>query len=258
MWWPPASRSVIGDAREHKPTSGLASVKSGKVLAYAGLRLALPGSGRVLGTLCVADAKPRAWKPSELRRARGTRAVGDDGDRAARRRRGSGAATSSARTTACRGCWTSSPVAIYAKDLEGNLLSREEAPRAEGVTRRGRAVTFPCFDQAGEPYGDLRHRGRARRHRGRAGLRDAPTGMAMIGADGRFTQVNAALCELTGRSEAQLLRMTLAETIHPDEWAARKRLFERRLTGEIRTHQTQGRLLSATGSRAGCSSTPRR
>ena len=68
--------------------------------------------------------------------------------------------------------------------------------------------------------------------------------MAMVGTDGRFRQVNAALCELTGRTEAQLLKLTLADTIHPEEWAARKRLVERMLTGEIRTHQTQGRFMS--------------
>ncbi len=68
--------------------------------------------------------------------------------------------------------------------------------------------------------------------------------MAMVGTDGRFRQVNAALCELTGRTEAELHKLTLADIIHPEEWAARKRLFERMLTGEIRTHQTQGRLLN--------------
>jgi PAS domain S-box-containing protein len=71
--------------------------------------------------------------------------------------------------------------------------------------------------------------------------------MAMVGTDGRFHQVNAALAELAGRSEAELLGMTLAQVVHPDEWAARKRLFERMLTGEIRTHQTQGRFLSRGG-----------
>ena len=232
---------VIGDAREHEPTSGLASVKSGKVLAYAGLPLALPG-GHVLGTLCVADAKPRAWKPDELAvlealaqsvmteielRAdvEGRRDLQRANDR-------------------LQGLLESSPVAIYTKDLEGNLLFANAA--AEGVSDED-AVTFPLLDQAGEPYaicGIVAERGDTA---AALAFVDAPTGMAMIGTDGRFTQVNAALCELTGRSEAQLLRMTLAETIHPDEWAARKRLFERMLTGEIRTHQTQGRLLSGDG-----------
>ena len=69
----------------------------------------------------------------------------------------------------------------------------------------------------------------------------------MVGTDGRFRQVNAALCELTGRTEAELLKLTLADTIHPEEWAARKRLVERMLTGEIRTHQTQGRFMSGDG-----------
>ena len=34
---------VVDDAREHELTQGLAAVKSGKVLAYAGVPLALPG-----------------------------------------------------------------------------------------------------------------------------------------------------------------------------------------------------------------------
>jgi PAS domain S-box-containing protein len=71
--------------------------------------------------------------------------------------------------------------------------------------------------------------------------------MAMIGTDGRFRLVNAALCKLLGRTEAELLQRTLAKTIHPEEWSVRKRLFERMLTGEIRTHQTQGRVVTGQG-----------
>ena len=43
------------------------------------------------------------------------------------------------------------------------------------------------------------------------------------------------------------MKLTLADTIHPEEWAVRKKLFERMLTGEIRTHQTQGRFLTRGG-----------
>ncbi len=56
---------IVDDAREHDLTKGLAVVKSGKVLAYAGIPLKLP-SGDVLGTLCVAGDTPRAWKPEEI------------------------------------------------------------------------------------------------------------------------------------------------------------------------------------------------
>jgi signal transduction histidine kinase len=54
---------VVDDAREHPQTEGLAAVKSGKALAYAGVPLTLPG--RAVGMLAVADVKPRAWKRRE-------------------------------------------------------------------------------------------------------------------------------------------------------------------------------------------------
>ena len=141
----------------------------------------------------------------------------------------------------------------------GEPVELEETLELGGDTVVHRSVKFPLTDQAGEPYGicgiatDVTERKqteaalREAQQRFVSAFEHAPTGMAMIGTDGRFRQVNAALCDLTGRSEAQLLRMTLAETIHPEEWAARKRLFERMLTGEIRTHQTQGRLLADGG-----------
>src|SRR6476661_6080281 len=56
---------VVEDAREHALTNELAVVKSGKALAYAGAPLTL-GSGAVVGTLCVADSRPRAWKREEI------------------------------------------------------------------------------------------------------------------------------------------------------------------------------------------------
>ncbi len=141
----------------------------------------------------------------------------------------------------------------------GEPVELEETLELGGESVIHRSVKFPLTDQAGEPYGicgiatDITERKhteaalREAQQRFVSAFEHAPTGMAMIGTDGRFRQVNAALCDLTGRTEEQLLRLTLADTIHPEEWAARKRLFERMLTGEIRTHQTQGRLLADGG-----------
>ncbi len=138
----------------------------------------------------------------------------------------------------------------------GQPIEIEETIVLDGRTTVYRSVKFPLTDEAGEPYGlcgistDISERKQTERALHAAQQRlggafdNAPTGMAMVGTDGRFRQVNAALCELTGRTEAQLLKLTLADTIHPEEWAARKRLVERMLTGEIRTHQTQGRFMS--------------
>ena len=42
-------------------------------------------------------------------------------------------------------------------------------------------------------------------------FRDAPTGMAIVQPDGRFSRVNGALCALLGRSEEELLGMRALE-----------------------------------------------
>ena len=44
----------------------------------------------------------------------------------------------------------------------------------------------------------------------------APTGMAYLGADGHFTMVNGVVCEITGYSADELLRMKVSDLTHPD------------------------------------------
>ncbi len=46
---------------------------------------------------------------------------------------------------------------------------------------------------------------------------NAPTGVALLGLDGRFRRVNRTLCDLTGYSEAQLLGRTVRSLTHPDD-----------------------------------------
>ncbi|HEV2894149.1 MAG TPA: PAS domain S-box protein, partial [Actinomycetota bacterium] len=43
------------------------------------------------------------------------------------------------------------------------------------------------------------------------GFDQAAIGMALVGLDGRFLRVNRALCELLGRSEAELLDSTISD-----------------------------------------------
>lgn len=45
----------------------------------------------------------------------------------------------------------------------------------------------------------------------------AAVGMAHVGLDGKWLQVNPRLCEITGYSEDELLQKTFADITHPDD-----------------------------------------
>jgi PAS domain S-box-containing protein len=49
------------------------------------------------------------------------------------------------------------------------------------------------------------------------GFDQAAIGMALVGLDGRFQRVNRALCELLGRSERELLALSIDDLADPDE-----------------------------------------
>ena len=206
------------------------------MLAYAGVPLTLPGGA--IGVLAVADVKPRDWKRRET-------AVLEELAQSARVELELRAELEALQRL--RGLFETAPVAISANDLEGRSLLRNPAAEQLGGEQPLNVVEFPLTDLAGEAYGTGAIGVPEAPQRFVHAFDDAPTGMAMIGTDGRFRLVNAALCKLLGRTEAELLQRTLAKTIHPEEWSVRKRLFERMLTGEIRTHQTQGRVVTGQG-----------
>ncbi len=52
------------------------------------------------------------------------------------------------------------------------------------------------------------------------GFNQAAIGMALVGLHGRFLRVNRALCDLLGRSEAELLGTGIAELADPEDVAA--------------------------------------
>jgi PAS domain S-box-containing protein len=49
------------------------------------------------------------------------------------------------------------------------------------------------------------------------GFDQAAIGMALVGLDGGFQRVNRALCELLGRSERELLGLTIDDLAEPGE-----------------------------------------
>ena len=75
----------------------------------------------------------------------------------------------------------------------------------------------------------------------------APTGMALVGLDGRWLKVNSALCELTGHDEEALLALTFQAMTHPDDLEAELAQVQRLLAGEIERHTSEKRFLNAEG-----------
>jgi diguanylate cyclase (GGDEF)-like protein/PAS domain S-box-containing protein len=46
---------------------------------------------------------------------------------------------------------------------------------------------------------------------------NAPVGIAIVGLDGRYLQVSRSLCSFLGRSERELLKLSVSDVTHPDD-----------------------------------------
>ncbi len=81
----------------------------------------------------------------------------------------------------------------------------------------------------------------------RLAFEHASTGMAVCSTEGRFLQVNTALCQMLDRSAAELERMTFGEVTHPDDLNDSLALLRRLLSGEVSTAQVEKRYLQPSG-----------
>jgi PAS domain S-box-containing protein len=82
----------------------------------------------------------------------------------------------------------------------------------------------------------------------RQAFENAPIGMGLVAIDGSWIQVNRALCEIVGRSRAELTAMRFQDITHPDELDGVLEEYTRLLLDEIRFHQTETRYVHADGS----------
>lgn len=79
-------------------------------------------------------------------------------------------------------------------------------------------------------------------------FREAVTGMAVIGLDGRYKSVNDALCRLLGYPKEQLLGRRPADITHAGDRQQSISVMARLLSGSISADQAQKRYLRADGS----------
>jgi PAS domain S-box-containing protein len=74
---------------------------------------------------------------------------------------------------------------------------------------------------------------RVSEERFRTAMENSPVGMAIVGLEGRWIELNAALCRIFGYSSAELLKLDLATLEHPDDQGIdadqRRRMFAREI-----------------------------
>jgi PAS domain S-box-containing protein len=75
----------------------------------------------------------------------------------------------------------------------------------------------------------------------------ASIGMALVSPDGRFLEVNPALCRLLARDAEALLASSFQDLTHPDDLAASLEHLQRALSGKIETFQQSKRYLLPDG-----------
>jgi two-component system, sensor histidine kinase and response regulator len=76
---------------------------------------------------------------------------------------------------------------------------------------------------------------------------EAPIGVALVGPNGRWLEVNRALCEIVGYTEAELLERTFQDITHPEDLDADLAKLGQVLTGEIQTYQMEKRYFHKEG-----------
>ncbi|MBF0284854.1 MAG: PAS domain S-box protein [Magnetococcales bacterium] len=80
----------------------------------------------------------------------------------------------------------------------------------------------------------------------------AAHGMALASPQGRLLRVNAALCDMLGYAELELLNLDFASLTHPDDLAQDLDLAGRLLAGEIVAYQLEKRYLHRDGGEVWC------
>jgi len=140
--------------------------------------------------------------------------------------------------------------AVYRADLR--LCTPDEETRWVHVT----AAPAPNGNGRPDYIGsliDITERKRAEQELGqtealfRGSFAGAPVGMAVEALDGRFIQVNRAMCELTGRTQDELVDATFETITHPDDWESCREGLRRLRSGETSVFTCEKRYLRSDG-----------
>lgn len=95
--------------------------------------------------------------------------------------------------------------------------------------------------------GDDESRLREAEQRFRLAFDNAPIGMALVSPDGRFLEVNQALCDIVGYPADELLMKSFQDITHPADLGADLGYVRQMLAGSIRTYSMEKRYFHAAG-----------
>ncbi len=151
--------------------------------------------------------------------------------------------------------------AVHRRCLAGAIEKSEEDvfERADGTKDWSRWEARPWYSSMGEIGGiiifsePIAQRKqfeavlRESNERFRLAFKNAPIGMAVVSPEGKFLQVNRALCEIVGYSAAELEGTTFQEITYSEDLEADLSYMHRMLAGEIRTYQMEKRYLHKDG-----------
>lgn len=155
----------------------------------------------------------------------------------------------------------SEPAHFYARVQSGETIDAFETIR---ITKDGLDVDValtisPVHDRDGAVIGaatiardiTARKRVEAKLHeidqRFRSAFDAAAIGMALVGLDGRFLQVNPSLCLIVGYTEQELLGLTFQVITHPDDLEADLNLVQQLADGLIPNYSMEKRYFHKNG-----------
>jgi len=142
---------------------------------------------------------------------------------------------------------------------EGHLVHHYRFRHAEGrwlwIREELRRVTEaggPTVEVAGSfsdvtAQREVEERLRESQQRFRRAFEDAPVGMAVVGLDERFLEVNEALCRILGYPAEALLALTVPEVTHPEDRTTEERHKGQLLKGDGSAFQMEKRYLRSDG-----------
>jgi PAS domain S-box-containing protein len=144
--------------------------------------------------------------------------------------------------------WGVALLGLRRQQAEDALLTAQSA-----LERRVREATADLSHTNQELQGQVRERLRAEealresQEQFTSAFRDAAIGMALVGTDGHWLQVNRALCDIVGYTEQELLATNFQAITHPDDLDADLAYVTQLLAGEIPTYHMEKRYFHKLG-----------